>query len=44
VNGQPVGTDIWSALAWCVGMAIIAYYFAMRAYQRVPNARPAVAV
>jgi ABC-2 type transport system permease protein len=35
LSGQPVGTDIWAALAWCVGIAIVAYYFAMRAYNRV---------
>jgi ABC-2 type transport system permease protein len=35
LSGQPVGTDIWVALAWCVGIAIVAYYFAMRAYNRV---------
>jgi ABC-2 type transport system permease protein len=44
LNGQPVGTAIWSALAWCVGITIIAYYFAMRAYQRVPDAPRAVLV
>src|SRR5678815_86681 len=26
---QPVGTDIWIALAWCVGILIVAYTFAM---------------
>jgi len=31
---QPVGNDIWIALAWCVGIAIVAYFFAMRAYRR----------
>ena len=31
---QPVGTDIWIALAWCVGILIIAYTFAMVAYRR----------
>ncbi|HEV7187324.1 MAG TPA: ABC transporter permease [Blastococcus sp.] len=33
--GHPVGTDIWTALAWCVGLAVVAYVFAMRAYRRV---------
>ena len=42
LTGQPVGSDIWTALAWCVGLTIIAYFFAMRAYKRVPDARPAV--
>ena len=31
---QPVGTDIWIALAWLVGILIIAYTFAMATYRR----------
>jgi ABC-2 type transport system permease protein len=31
---QPVGTDIWTALAWCVGVLIVAYLFATVAYRR----------
>jgi ABC-2 type transport system permease protein len=31
---QPVGTDIWIALAWCVGILIVAYGFAMLTYRR----------
>jgi ABC-2 type transport system permease protein len=31
---QPVGSDIWIALAWCVGILIVAYAFAMVAYRR----------
>lgn len=31
---QPVGNDIWIAVAWCVGIAVVAYFFAMRAYKR----------
>jgi ABC-2 type transport system permease protein len=31
---QPVGTDIWIALAWCVGILIVAYVFAVVAYRR----------
>jgi ABC-2 type transport system permease protein len=31
---QPVGTDIWTALAWCVGIAIVAYIFANMSYRR----------
>jgi ABC-2 type transport system permease protein len=31
---QPVGGDIWIALAWCVGILIVAYAFAMAAYRR----------
>lgn len=32
--GQPVGNDIWVALLWCVGIMLVAYIFAMRAYRR----------
>jgi ABC-2 type transport system permease protein len=31
---QPVGTDIWIALAWCVGILVVAYMFANIAYRR----------
>ncbi|HEY2791142.1 MAG TPA: ABC transporter permease [Micromonosporaceae bacterium] len=31
---QPVGSTIWTALAWCAGIGIVAYGFAMRAYRR----------
>jgi ABC-2 type transport system permease protein len=31
---QPVGTDIWYALAWCVGILIVAYTLAMITYHR----------
>lgn len=31
---QPVGTDIWLALGWCVGILIVAYIFAAVAYRR----------
>ena len=31
---QPVGADIWIALAWCVGILIVAYFFAMAIYRR----------
>ena len=31
---QPVGGGIWIALAWCVGILLIAYVLAMRAYRR----------
>jgi ABC-2 type transport system permease protein len=30
---QPVGGEIWIALAWCVGILLIAYALAMRAYR-----------
>ena len=32
--GQPVGDDIWIALAWCVGVLVAAYVVAMAAYRR----------
>jgi ABC-2 type transport system permease protein len=31
---QPVGSDIWVALAWCVGILVIAYVLAMITYRR----------
>ncbi|SEH04027.1 ABC-2 type transport system permease protein [Nonomuraea solani] len=31
---QPVGTDLWIALAWCVGIIAVAYAFAMNTYRR----------
>ncbi|HEU4899813.1 MAG TPA: ABC transporter permease, partial [Actinomycetota bacterium] len=31
---QSVGTDIWIALAWCVGILIAAYALAMATYHR----------
>ena len=32
--GQPVGHDIWSALAWCLGILVLAYLGAMFSYRR----------
>jgi len=32
---QPVGTDIWIALAWCVGILIVTYIFATRIFRRM---------
>lgn len=31
---QPVGSGIWEALAWCVGIAVLAYVLAMLTYRR----------
>ena len=31
---QPVGSEIWVALAWCVALLMLAYAFAMLAYRR----------
>jgi len=32
--GQPVSSDIWTALAWCVGLLVVAYALAMATYRR----------
>ncbi len=32
--GQPAGSDIWVALAWCVGILVIAYVASTAAYRR----------
>ena len=34
LSGQPVGNDLWVALLWCVGIMLVAYVFAMRAYKK----------
>jgi len=34
LSGQPVGNDIWIALAWCFGILVVAYVIAMLAYKR----------
>lgn len=34
LSGQPVGHEIWVSLAWCVGILLVAYFFAMRAYKK----------
>ncbi|HEY4784589.1 MAG TPA: ABC transporter permease [Bacteroidales bacterium] len=34
LSNQPVGNEIWIALAWCIGIMLVAYVFAMRAYRR----------
>jgi ABC-2 type transport system permease protein len=34
LTSQPVGNDIWIALAWCIGIMLVAYIFAMRAYKQ----------
>jgi ABC-2 type transport system permease protein len=35
--GQPVGTGIWTALAWCVGLLVLAFTFAGITYRRRIN-------
>jgi ABC-2 type transport system permease protein len=32
---QPVGNDIWIALAWCIAIIVVAYSFAMRIYKKL---------
>ena len=34
LSGQPVGNEIWVALAWCLGIMIVAYIFAMKVYKK----------
>ncbi|MET8232227.1 ABC transporter permease [Micromonospora sp. NPDC005298] len=31
---QPVGSGVWTALAWCVGILVVAYLFATVSYRR----------
>jgi ABC-2 type transport system permease protein len=33
-TGQPVGAELWIALAWCVAILVVAYVFAMVTYRR----------
>jgi ABC-2 type transport system permease protein len=33
-TGQPAGTDIWTALAWCAGVLVVAYVCANISYRR----------
>jgi ABC-2 type transport system permease protein len=35
LSNQPAGNEIWIALAWCVGITVVVYFFAMRAYKRM---------
>jgi len=34
LSGSPVGNELWIALAWCLGVMVIAYFFAVRAYHK----------
>jgi len=34
LSSKPVGNDIWIALAWCGGILLVAYLFAMRVYKK----------
>src|SRR5215212_604098 len=35
LNAEPLGNEIWIALAWCVGITVVAYCLAMRVYRRI---------
>jgi ABC-2 type transport system permease protein len=34
LSGQPVGNHLWVALVWCLGIMLLAYVLAMRAYKK----------
>ncbi len=34
LSNQPVGNEIWIALAWCIGIMLVAYFFAMGVYRK----------
>ena len=34
LSNQPVGNEIWVAFAWCAGIMLVAYIFAMRVYKK----------
>jgi ABC-2 type transport system permease protein len=34
LTSQPVGSDIWVALAWCIGILVVAYVLATITYRR----------
>lgn len=34
LSNQPVGHSIWIALAWCIGIMMVAYLFAMKVYKK----------
>ena len=34
LSGQPVDNEIWVALAWCLGILVVAYVFALLAFKR----------
>ena len=34
LSSQPLGSEVWIAVAWCVGLMIVAYFFAMAAHRR----------
>jgi ABC-2 type transport system permease protein len=34
LSGKPAGNNIWVALAWCIGISLVGYVLAMRAYRK----------
>ncbi len=34
LNNEPAGNELWLAIAWCVGIMALAWFFAMKAYKR----------
>jgi ABC-2 type transport system permease protein len=32
--GQPVGHELWTALAWCIGLLVVSYGLGVRTYRR----------
>ena len=34
LSDQPVGNDIWIAAVWCIGIMLVAYFFAMSVYKK----------
>ena len=34
LDGQPAGSDLWTALTWCVGLLVVAYAWADATYRR----------
>lgn len=34
LDSNPVTSDIWVALAWCVGLAVVSFFFATRIYKK----------
>lgn len=35
LNSSPVGNELWIAMAWCMGLTIVAYLFAVRTYRKI---------
>jgi ABC-2 type transport system permease protein len=34
LSNRPVGNDLWVALAWCIGIMLVAYFLAMMVYKK----------